>query len=132
MPRLVCWVLVAILAGMAVTVTSHSQQGCVLTPNEPPTRTGQFLASQGQAVYVDGVNNSCGMDQERGTVIVPSLLGQGVLGDLRPRDCYSSMCRTRKQRELFHQKVTLIARFVGPTLGPSGADRAQVYPMWAP
>ena len=29
-------------------------------------------------------------------------------------------------------KVTLISRFMGPTWGPSGADRAQVGPMLAP
>ena len=28
--------------------------------------------------------------------------------------------------------VTVIARFMGPTWGPSGADRTQVGPMWAP
>ena len=27
--------------------------------------------------------------------------------------------------------ITLIARFMGPTWGPSGADRTQVGPMWA-
>ena len=31
-----------------------------------------------------------------------------------------------------HKMVTLIARFMGPTWGPSGADRTQVGPMWAP
>ena len=30
------------------------------------------------------------------------------------------------------QEVTLIARFMGPTWGPSGADRTQVGPMLAP
>ena len=30
------------------------------------------------------------------------------------------------------QMVSLIARFMGPTWGPSGADRTQVGPRWAP
>ena len=32
----------------------------------------------------------------------------------------------------FDGETTLIARFVGPTWGPSGADRTQVVPMLAP
>ena len=28
--------------------------------------------------------------------------------------------------------ITLIARFMGPTWGPSGADRTQVFPILAP
>ena len=33
---------------------------------------------------------------------------------------------------MFHYKVALIARFIGPTWGPSGADRTQLGPMLAP
>ena len=31
-----------------------------------------------------------------------------------------------------HYRITLISRFMGPTWGPSGADRTQVGPMLAP
>ena len=33
---------------------------------------------------------------------------------------------------VWHQAITLIARFMGPTWGPSGADRTQVGPMLVP
>ena len=35
-------------------------------------------------------------------------------------------------REAYYEISTLIARFIGPTCGPSGADRSQVGPMLAP
>ena len=40
----------------------------------------------------------------------------------------------KKCRNMFHlgHNTTLIARFMGPTRGPSGADRTQVGPMLAP
>ena len=34
--------------------------------------------------------------------------------------------------QVFHHNPSLIARFMGPTWGPSGADRTQVGPMLAP
>ena len=41
-----------------------------------------------------------------------------------------SVCKA--QCVLVSLKLTLIARFMGPTWGPSGADRTQVGPMLAP
>ena len=38
-----------------------------------------------------------------------------------------------KEEEVCWQaNITLIARFMGPTWGPSGADKTQVVPMLAP
>ena len=38
----------------------------------------------------------------------------------------------RSRSSTFHVRASLIARFMGPTWGPSGADRTQVGPMLAP
>ena len=44
----------------------------------------------------------------------------------------ASMAKITSPDPLAITKTTLIARFVGPTWGPSGADRTQVGPMLAP
>ena len=56
-------------------------------------------------------------------------------------DHKNEICRTHKATArdnilvyaaLYPQNASLIARFMGPTWGPSGADRTQVGPMLAP
>ena len=44
----------------------------------------------------------------------------------------SPMCGKQPMRTMFQYKDILIARFMGPIWGPSGADRTQVGPMLAP
>ena len=47
--------------------------------------------------------------------------------------CYISICDQRRQEVLdtvCGMIPTLIARFVGPAWGPSGADRTQMGPCW--
>ena len=68
--------------------------------------------------------------------------GQGYLyGNESPKNTYLMLlsCPQIPQRHTFPLHLTaegstapLIARFMGPTSGPSGADRTQVSPMLAP
>ena len=46
--------------------------------------------------------------------------------------CFTPRTDTESFRVLHWQWATLIAKFLGPTWGPSGADRTQVGPMFAP
>ena len=46
--------------------------------------------------------------------------------------CVGPMCSVSKQISSRFSYISLIARFMGPTWGPPGADRTQVDPMLAP
>ena len=45
---------------------------------------------------------------------------------------YWAVCNVLSLWALLLGEPTLIARFMGPTWGPSGADRTHVGPIWAP
>ena len=62
---------------------------------------------------------------------IPILIMHGLLAIATASE-YGDQCVCSSPRKTFAYTVTLIARFMGPIWGPSGADRTQVGPMLAP
>ena len=64
----------------------------------------------------------------------PHIIALAILCQIKPLKCsrYDAMACYVWWYKVQHTESSLIARFMGPTWGPSGADRTQVGPMLDP